>query len=147
MNSREKIRAYLTAPDLLRNRRNAFLMQFKARNINPYFRLLPKENLTDYLLWGSKVAGWYFFILCADFVNRRVFFIVNYVCIWKLPQSENALTRCLGNQFWLFELKCNFPSCKKHWNGHRSHLGPWLFWSPRNLVPEKLIPETKGIFF
>ena len=50
MNSREKIRAYLTAPDLLRNQRNAFLMQFKARNINPYFRLLPKENLTDYLL-------------------------------------------------------------------------------------------------
>ena len=50
MNSREKIPAYLTAPNLLRNQRNAFLMQFKARNINPYFWLLPKENLTDYLL-------------------------------------------------------------------------------------------------
>ena len=28
-----------------------------------------------------------------------------------------------------------------NWNGPRSHLGPWLFWSPRNLVPEKFGPQ------
>ena len=27
------------------------------------------------------------------------------------------------------------------WNGPWCHLGPWLFWSPRNLVPEKFGPQ------
>ena len=27
------------------------------------------------------------------------------------------------------------------WNGPQSHLGPWLFWSPRNLDPEKFGPR------
>ena len=28
-----------------------------------------------------------------------------------------------------------------NWNGFRSHLGPWLFWSLRNLVPKKFGPR------
>jgi hypothetical protein len=28
-----------------------------------------------------------------------------------------------------------------NWNGHRPHLGPCLFWSLRNLVPEKFGPQ------
>ena len=28
-----------------------------------------------------------------------------------------------------------------NWNGPRTHLGPWLFWFPRNLVPKKFGPQ------
>ena len=28
-----------------------------------------------------------------------------------------------------------------NWNGPRPHLGPWLFWAPGNLVPEKFGPQ------
>ena len=30
--------------------------------------------------------------------------------------------------------------CCNCWNGPWSHLVPWLFWSPRNLIPEKFGP-------
>ena len=31
-----------------------------------------------------------------------------------------------------------------NWNGPQSHLGPWLFWAPRNLGPQNLGPEKFG---
>ena len=32
-----------------------------------------------------------------------------------------------------------------NWNGPQSHLGPWLFWSPRNMGPKKVGPRMKTI--
>ena len=35
----------------------------------------------------------------------------------------------------LIHISCNSIRNGCNWNGPRSHLGPWLFWSPRKLVP------------
>ena len=39
------------------------------------------------------------------------------------------------NYFW------GWPLSSYNWNGPQSHLGPWLFWAPRNLGPEKFGPQ------
>ena len=45
---------------------------------------------------------------------------------WKI----HYLNRCVNHlQTW--------PECGYNWNGPLFHLGPWLFWFPRGLGPEK----------
>ena len=46
------------------------------------------------------------------------------------------------------DIFCHFKFCHNirngyNWNGPRSHLGPWHFWSPGNLGSEKFGPHKK----
>jgi hypothetical protein len=95
-------------------------------------------------------------------LNERL--IINYELITVFKLVSSILLGLWGQggrvEVWAFKSlsRLNFVGWSMKWkfsniricsngynrNGPRSHLDPWLFWSPRNLVPEKLVPKKFG---
>jgi len=84
--------------------------------------------------------SWIFQLIRTSFASQGCLNIIVKHDLNRLKIRDNS--RFVGSEMVvgsseqdsLVEKGCN-------WNGPQSHLGPWLFWSPRNVVPKKCGPQ------
>ena len=71
-------------------------------------------------------------------LSKWIFYVKNHPNLSKKKIIEEYQFRRTFFVKSIFSLLQFLNGC--NWVGPRTHLGPWLFWSPRNLDPEKFGP-------